>query len=76
LREQNPCATGWDNIWSISSSAALWVALISAVVLVVLAARGRRAIEASLGIVAITAILALSVVCWLSANGGYGWHCG
>jgi hypothetical protein len=75
LRDQDPCATGWDNIWSLSSSAVLWVALVSAVVFVVLAVRGRRTTETSLGIVAIVGILALSVACWIYANGAYGWDC-
>jgi hypothetical protein len=75
LREQEPCASGWDNVWSIMSSATLWVALISALVLVVLAARGKRVREATLGGVAIALILILSVACWIYANGDYGWHC-
>ena len=75
LLEQDPCATGWSDIWSILSSVSLWVALISALVLVVLAARGRRTHEAALGSVAIALILTLSVPCWIYAYGGYGWHC-
>jgi hypothetical protein len=75
LREQNPCATGWDNAWSVLSGMTLWVALISSVAVLIFAIRARREIEASLGFVAVTFILALSVACWIFANGGYGWRC-
>jgi predicted Kef-type K+ transport protein len=75
LRSKDPCVSGWENGWSISSSITLWLALGSAVVLVVLAVRGRRSVEAVWGSIAIGLIVLLSVVCWLSANGGYGWSC-
>ena len=75
LLAEDPCATGWDNEWSLASSRALWAALISSAVLTVFAIRRKSVAEASLGMIAIFLIEVLSVICWLVANGGYGWHC-
>jgi hypothetical protein len=75
LRADDPCASGWDNAWSLASSAALWAAVVTCGICTVSAIRRKRVGEASLGVVALALIMMMSVICWVYANGGYGWHC-
>jgi hypothetical protein len=75
LRSHDVCATGWDNVWSTASAVSLWIALISGVIFTMLAVRGRRRVEATLGAIAVVLILILSVGFWVQANAAYGWDC-
>ncbi|TAL43938.1 MAG: hypothetical protein EPN91_05350 [Salinibacterium sp.] len=71
----DPCAGGWDNAWAATLPFTFWGGFLFTLVLLVRSVITKRRERVAIIAVVLVCELILGVICFLAADGGYGWHC-